>query len=58
LQFQDKRKNIAGIQLADLCAHPSARHMLKPQQANQAYDVIETHIYHGPGNVSGWKVFP
>jgi hypothetical protein len=58
LQFQDKRKNIAGIQLADLCAHPSARHILKPDQPNQAFDVISTHIYRGGGNVRGWKVFP
>ena len=58
LQFQDKRTNIAGVQLADLCAHPSARHMLRPSQPNQAYDVIKTHLYRGPGSVSGWKVFP
>ncbi len=58
LQFQDKRKNIAGIQLADLCAHPSARHILKPDQRNQAYDVVSKHIYRGGGKVYGWKVFP
>jgi hypothetical protein len=58
LEFQDKRKNIAGIQLADLCAHPSARHILKPEQPNQAYDIVNKHIYRGGGNVSGWKVFP
>jgi hypothetical protein len=58
LEFQDKRKNVAGIQLADLCAHPSARHILKPGQPNHAFEVIRRHIYHGPGNVSGWKVFP
>lgn len=58
LQFQDKRKNIAGLQLADLCAHPSARHILRPKQPNQAFDVISRHIYRGGGNVRGWKVFP
>ena len=58
LQFQDKRKNIVGIQLADLCAHPSARHILKPRQPNQAFDVIREHIYRGGGTVRGWKVFP
>lgn len=58
LQFQDKRKNIVGIQLSDLCAHPSARHILKPDQPNQAFDVINKHIYRGGWNVRGWKVFP
>ncbi len=58
LQFHDKRKNIAGIQLADLCAHPSARHILRPDQPNQAYDLIRRHIYQGGGRVNGWKIFP
>ncbi len=58
LEFHDKRKNIVGIQLADLCAHPSARHILKPDQPNQAYDIVKEHIYEGGGRVRGWKVFP
>lgn len=59
LQFHDKRKNIAGIQLADLCAHPSARHILKPDQHNRAFEVVKKHIYHeGGGRVEGWKIFP
>lgn len=58
LQFQDKRKNIAGIQLADLCAYPSARHILKPEQPNQAFDVVSKHIYTSERNIRGRKVFP
>lgn len=58
LKFYDKRKNIAGVQLADLCAHPAARHMLMPEQANQAYEIVKGHLYQGKGKVSGWKVFP
>jgi len=58
LEFQDKRKNIAGIQLADLCAHPSARRILKSDQPNRAFDIVEKHIYEGGGRVRGWKVFP
>ncbi len=58
LQFHDKRKNIAGIQLADLCAHPSARHILKPDQNNRAFEVVRKHIYEGGGRVRGWKIFP
>lgn len=54
----DKRKNIVGIQLADLCAHPSARHILKPDQPNRAYDVVRRHLHDGGGRQRGWKVFP
>lgn len=58
LQFHNKRKNIVGIQLADLCAHPSARHILRPDGVNRAYDVVSEHIYSGDGNTLGWMVFP
>ncbi len=58
LQFHDKRKNIVGIQLADLCAHPSARHILKPNQINHAFDIIKDHLFKGEGKIGGWKVFP
>jgi hypothetical protein len=58
LLFHDKRKNIAGIQLADLCAYPSARHILNPQQPNRAYDIVSKHLYSGSQGVRGWKVFP
>ena len=58
LEFHDKRKNIVGIQLADLCAHPSARHILDPERGNRAYDIVKGHIYESGGKVRGWKVFP
>jgi len=58
LKFHDKRKNIVGIQLADLCVHPAARHILKPDQTNQAYEIVKGHLYQGGGKVNGWKVFP
>ena len=57
LTFRRKTDNIAGMQVADLCAHPAARKVLKPDQPNQAYEVIAQHIYHRDG-VSGWKVSP
>ncbi len=58
LLFHDKLKNIVGIQLADLCAHPSARHILRPNQSHRAFEVIKGHVYEGGGRVRGWKVFP
>lgn len=57
LTFRRKTDNIAGMQVADLCAHPAARKVLKPDQPNQAHEVIARHIYQRSG-VSGWKVFP
>ena len=57
LIFCDKKQNITGLQLADLCAHPSARHVLKPEQPNQAYEIIKSFIF-DEGVVKGWKIFP
>jgi len=57
LVFQSKQRNICGLQLADLCAHPCARHILKPEQANQAYSVVRRKLL-PCGPVSAWKVFP
>ncbi len=57
LTFRRKTDNIAGTQIADLCAHPAARKLLNPGQINQAYDLIESHLYRRD-NVSGWKSFP
>jgi hypothetical protein len=57
LTFRRKSDNIAGTQLADLCAHPAARKILKPDQPNQAHDIIARHLYRREA-VTGWKVFP
>lgn len=55
LVFRSKKDNIAGIQIADLCAYPSARHVMG--RADQAYEIVRQHLY-SQGGVSGWKVFP
>jgi len=57
LNFHSKKSNILGVQLADLCAHPCARHILNPGKTNRAFEIARKHIYH-QGGVSGWKVFP
>ena len=57
LTFQPKVNNIAGVQLADLCAHPCARHIINPNKENRAFDVARRKVYERDG-VSGWKVFP
>ncbi len=57
LLFENKLRNVCGVQLADLCAHPCARHILKPQQENRAHEIAARHLYKCD-QVTGWKVFP
>lgn len=57
LSFQDKKRNIGGIQLADLCAYPCARKVLDPSKPNPAFEITREHIYTN-GSIRGWKVFP
>ncbi len=57
LTFRRKYDNIAGMQIADLCAHPCARHILKPEKSSVAFQSVRPHIYR-KGKTNGWKVFP
>jgi hypothetical protein len=57
----DKKHNSTGLQLADLVAHPIARHVINPAQPNRAYELIEPKFRRGPnGQVHGYglKIFP
>jgi len=59
--FADKKSNSSGLQLADLIARPVGIKMLRPEQANRAYEIIETKFYrNGDGWFHGWglKCFP
>lgn len=59
--FVDKKQNLAGLQLADLACHPIGRHLLKPEQTNRAYEVVERKIRrNGAGRIEGYglKTFP
>lgn len=59
--FLDKKSNCEGLQLADLVARPVGMHILKPQQANRAFDVLATKFYRSDrGRHDGWglKCFP
>ncbi len=47
LVIRAKSDNISGLQLADLCAYPAARYVLRPQASNPAFDLVRGH----PG---GW----
>ena len=61
LVFTNKKANSPGLQLADLTARPIGLKVMRPDQANRAYDIIESKIRRSPqGRVQGWgfKVFP
>lgn len=57
LEFRSKRDNIAGIQIADLCAYPCARRILEWRKPNPAYQIVRKHLWGGKPH-GGWKVFP
>ena len=57
ITFRRKYDNIVGTQLADLCAHPSARKILFPDKPNIAFNSVNPKLYQQKG-VSGWKIFP
>jgi hypothetical protein len=59
--FVDKKANSTGLQIADLFARPIGLKVLRPDQPNRAYDIIERKFRRdGQGNVKGYgfKVFP
>ena len=59
--FVSKFDNINGLQLADLCAYPIARHVIAPKILNESYEIIKTKIRSSrSGKVEnyGIKIFP
>lgn len=56
-----KRENNIGLQIADLCAYPIARHILNSSAPNIPYSIVKSKIYcNGEGKTDGYglKVFP
>jgi hypothetical protein len=51
--MRSKRDNVAGLQVADLCAYPAARHALKPMSANPAFEVVRQHLVGWSENKKG-----
>jgi hypothetical protein len=59
--FADKKVNSEGLQIADLAARPIGLSVLKPNQPNRAYEILEDKFftgYHGVINGNGRKIFP
>lgn len=55
-----KQVNSTGLQIADLFARPIGLHVLKPDQANRAYETISTKLWPGSNGQTGrgLKIFP
>ncbi len=58
LRFKAKKENINGLQLADLVAHPIARHIIEPTRVNLAFEVLKPKFYVSNGKLYGLKQFP
>ena len=58
IEFRDKRRNINGLQLADLAAYPIARYVADKERANPAFDIIKPKIYSKESKIYGLKEFP
>lgn len=59
--FADKKANLPGLQLADLVARPVGMSILRPDQPNRAFEVLEGKFYrNSAGTRQGWglKCFP
>lgn len=56
-----KKDNIIGLQIADLCAYPLARHILNSEESYIPFEIIKNKIYcdgHGKYDGYGLKIFP
>jgi len=59
--FSLKRNNVVGLQIADLCAYPLARHILCPREPYITFQIIKNKLYcdkNGKYDGYGLKVFP
>ncbi len=48
IRFAHKQTNSSGLQIADLVAHPIARHTLKKDQPNKAFDIVRQKLFGYP----------
>ena len=58
VEFVSKNSDVNGLQLSDLIAYPVARHVLDPERANPAFDVLAGKFYAKGEKRYGLKVFP
>ncbi len=61
IEFKKKKENDCGLQIADLCAYPVARHIINPKEPYPAYDIVEKKFRkNSSGSYVGYglKIFP
>ena len=61
LEFKNKKLNISGLQLADICAYPIARKYLTPDVDQRTYEIIKHKFYkNSSGEILsyGLEIFP
>lgn len=58
IEFRDKKENINGLQVSDLIAYPISNHVMYPERANPAFDLIADKFYLKDGKRYGLKKFP
>ena len=56
--FHAKRKNVAGLQCADLCAYPLARSLVLKGEPSKAAEIVSRKVYGKGAKQYGLKVFP
>ena len=59
--IKNKLANSGGLQLADLIARPIGRKVIKPDQENRAFEIIETKLAKAPNSGEekwGLRIFP
>jgi hypothetical protein len=61
MEFKRKKENDCGLQIADLCAYPVARHIINPNEPYPPYDIVEKKFRKSSsGSFIGYglKLFP
>lgn len=61
MEFVKKTDNDTGLQIADLCAYPVARHIINPKEPYPAYDIVNKKFRQGKNKSFlgyGLKIFP
>lgn len=61
IEFVDKKANLPGLQIADLVSTPIGRHVLRPEQPNRAFEIVQRKFRrssNGDYRGYGFKVFP
>jgi hypothetical protein len=61
MEFRKKKENDCGLQIADLCAYPVARHIINPNEPYPPYEIVESKFRKSAtGSIAGYglKIFP